>query len=93
MHSLIKFLRLKPFDDAKTWEFWIGLKTLSKLTAGSSERLHTIGKSLILRRTKAEVGEVGGDVPSIPPKTVTDIPITLSHAERQVYDHLHEFAA
>jgi SNF2 family DNA or RNA helicase len=91
MHSLVKFLRLKPFDDAKLWEFWIGLKTVSK-TKDSTTRLSTIGKSLILRRTKAEIGETGGDVPSIPPKTVKEVKVKLSDEERKVYDHLRKFA-
>jgi SNF2 family DNA or RNA helicase len=89
MYSLVKFIGLAPFDDKKLWNYWIGLKKLSK-TEHSATRFNIIGKALILRRTKEEVKGRGG--PDIPPKTVIDIELELSGEEQEVYDHIEAYA-
>jgi len=90
MHSLVKFIRLTPFEDPKLWDHWIGLKKLSD-TANSQLRLSVIGQSLVLRRTKAEIGAVG-DGPVIPPKVVKEVEVELSEGEREIYEHLEKHA-
>ncbi|ODM98618.1 Transcription termination factor 2, partial [Orchesella cincta] len=89
--SIVKFLRMVPFDEPKVWDFWIGLKAVKKAKE-AQDRLHTIGKALILRRTKTEVEAMGGNVRAIPPKTVETIELDLNEAETRVYDHLMKFA-
>lgn len=88
--SMVKFLRMRPFDDAKVWEFWIGMKQVRKTDA--QQRLHILGKALLLRRTKTEVAELGGNVQKIPPKTVEIIEIQSTPEEQRVYDYLKQFA-
>ncbi|CAL8124728.1 unnamed protein product [Orchesella dallaii] len=87
--SICKFLQLKPFDEPKVWNYWIGKKSVK---GGAQTRLHTIGKALLLRRTKEEVTLMGGNVRDIPPKVVEIVEVDLSQAERSVYDHLMLFA-
>ena len=56
---------------------------------------NTIGKSLLLRRTKDQIkSENGGDadVPDIPEKTIEQVFIDLSDEEKRVYEHLFDFA-
>ncbi|ODM96360.1 Transcription termination factor 2 [Orchesella cincta] len=91
LFSIVKFLRMVPFDEPKVWDYWIGLKSVKK-SKEAQDRLHTIGKALILRRTKEEVKAMGGNVGTIPPKVVETIEIDLTEAEQRVYDHLMQFA-
>jgi len=90
MHSLVKFIRLTPFDDPKLWDHWMGLKRVSAV-ANSQARLNIIGRALILRRTKQEVGTVGA-CPSIPPKHFEDVDLELNTGEQDIYDHLEAYA-
>jgi SNF2 family DNA or RNA helicase len=85
--SLTKFLRASPFDDAFCWKYWIGLKTVPTQNLG---RLHTLGKAVILRRTKLEVADTG--LAQIPPKTVIDVVLELNSDEAKIYQHLEDFA-
>jgi transcription termination factor 2 len=89
MQSLIKFLRLKPFDEPEVWDYWIGMKAVK---AANMPRLNTIGNALILRRTKEEVKNDGGKVQNIPPKYVTDVKIKMGEDHRNVYQYFKEFA-
>ncbi|CAL8093321.1 unnamed protein product [Orchesella dallaii] len=91
LYSIVKFLRMVPFDEPKVWDYWIGLKAVKKAKE-AQERLHTIGKALILRRTKTEVEAMGGNVRKIPPKEVETIELDLTEEEKRVYDHLMKFA-
>lgn len=90
-YSMAKFLRMKPFDDSKTWDFWIGLKQVRRAT-DAQQRLHLLGKALILRRTKDEVQAAGGNVKKIPPKTIEIVEVELSEAERRVNDYLVQYS-
>jgi transcription termination factor 2 len=85
--SLTKFLRASPFDDAFCWKYWIGLKSVPAVNLG---RLHTLGKAVILRRTKLEVADTG--LAQIPPKTVIDVVLELNPEEEKIYQHLEDFA-
>jgi len=50
VYALLKFLRCSPFDDLHTWKKWIDNKS-----AGGQNRLNLLMKSLMLRRTKAQL--------------------------------------
>ena len=93
MFSLVKFLRLSPFDDPQVWESWIGMKIVGKQQA---ERLCTVTKCLLIRRTKEEVMKDAKDgessMKAIPPKTVVDVTVDLKPEELEVYEHLDSFA-
>lgn len=86
----MRFLRLEPFDDASVWNAWIGKKAVSNKQ--NVDRLHTIGKSIILRRTKEEVGAMSTEMANIPPKIVEDIPVEFSEAENEIYQYLFDHA-
>jgi SNF2 family DNA or RNA helicase len=87
LFSLAKFLRASPFDDAFYWKSWIGLKSVPTENLGL---LHTLGKAIILRRTKLEVADVG--LVQIPPKTVIDVVLELHPDEAKIYQYLEDFA-
>lgn len=90
MFSLTKFLELKPFNEKKVWEMWIGMKLVANQNA---ERLNTISRALLLRRTKDEVMcGLKKQGQAIPKKTIVDINVELKPEEREIYDHLEAFA-
>ena len=47
MFSLVRFLRLSPFDEHKVWKLWVDNKS-----AMGQQRMNTLVKCLLLRRTK-----------------------------------------
>lgn len=79
VYSMLKFLRVRPFDDLATFKKWIDPKT----QAGMS-RLHNILKPLILRRTKAEL-QIKGELQALPQKYMNIEEIELTPAEADVY--------
>ncbi|KAI5792198.1 SNF2 family N-terminal domain-containing protein [Pyronema domesticum] len=77
--SLIKFLRVKPFDETSTFTQWISapLKNPSP-TGDNSLSLRLLVDSITLRRQKDKI--------SLPPKTDETIFLQFSPAEKEVYD-------
>ena len=81
MYSLVKFLRLSPFDNYSAWDRWIGMQLNKTFNA---TRLSNIANSLLLRRTKTEVMDqdenhksAGAKMDVIPEKTITDVVINM----------------
>jgi SNF2 family DNA or RNA helicase len=88
MFSLVRFLRLSPFDEYKVWKLWVDNKT-----AMGQQRMNTMVKCLLLRRTKDQKSNLTGKaIVELPPKTVEEHEITLSEAERKVYDEVFSFS-
>lgn len=79
MYAAIKFLRCRPFDELNYWKTWIQTKG-----GASSERLQTLLKSILLRRTKDQL-IASGEVQSLPTKTIKNYPVQLNSEERKVY--------
>lgn len=79
VYSMLKFLRLTPFDDLPTFKKWINPNT----DAGMS-RLHNILKPLLLRRTKAEL-QTKGELQQLPTKEILIETVELSPDEASVY--------
>lgn len=79
VYSMLKFLRVTPFDDLATFKKWIDPKT----QAGMS-RLHNILKPLLLRRTKTEL-QVKGELQELPNKQIVIEEIQLSPEEKLPY--------
>ncbi|XP_043661522.1 transcription termination factor 2-like [Drosophila teissieri] len=77
--ALLKFLRCSPFDDLNTWKKWIDNKS-----AGGQNRLNLLMKSLMLRRTKAQL-QSDGKLNSLPNKELRLIEISLDKEEMNVY--------
>ncbi|XP_075145309.1 transcription termination factor 2-like [Haematobia irritans] len=85
VYGLLKFLRCPPFDDLAHWKTWIGK------SAGGHQRLHTIMKTLMLRRTKIQL-QGRGFLPSLPKKTIEMIEVKLDKEEMNVYQKILIFS-
>lgn len=83
--ALLKFLRLKPFDDKSVWQTYV----MSLAKAGNSlgvVRLQTILRHCTLRRTKDTVSADGQRLLNLPPRVDQLIQVELSPDERAIYD-------
>eukprot|EP00092_Neocalanus_flemingeri_P036978 GFUD01040257.1.p1 GENE.GFUD01040257.1~~GFUD01040257.1.p1 ORF type:complete len:1284 (-),score=419.89 GFUD01040257.1:168-4019(-) len=88
LYSLLRFLRCYPFDEYQVWKKWIDNKS-----AQSQERMNTLVKTLLLRRTKDQKSSITG-------KTLVDLParhkeehkIKLNKDEKEVYDKVFGFS-
>ena len=83
--ALIKFIRLKPFDDKATWTQLIGTPIKYNQPIGFT-RLQTIMRLLALRRTKETKGPDGKPILSLPSRTDRMVLLKLQVEERTVYD-------
>lgn len=79
VYSMLRYLRLTPFDDLPTFKKWINPNS----EAGMS-RLHSILKPLLLRRTKAEL-QTKGELEELPTKTLIIEDVELTPEEANVY--------
>ncbi|XP_071510982.1 transcription termination factor 2-like [Diadema antillarum] len=82
MFSLLRFLRCSPFDEYQVWK--------RQVENAGRNRLHTLVKSLLLRRTKDQKMANGKPLVVLPEKTVKCHRIQLSEEERKVYDQLYQ---
>ncbi|XP_045453237.1 transcription termination factor 2 [Melitaea cinxia] len=86
LFALLKFLRCSPFDDLALWKKWIDNKSL-----GGQERLNTVVRCIMLRRTKAQLQE-RGQLACLPPRTEHSTDVTLHKDEMNVYQKLLVFS-
>ncbi|XP_043270770.1 transcription termination factor 2-like [Venturia canescens] len=86
LFSLLKFLKCSPFDDVRVWKRWVDNKNVA-----GSERLSTVMKSIMLRRTKQELQE-NGSLDVLPEKLIETIEVKLDPDERLVYDKVLVFS-
>ncbi|XP_043498526.1 transcription termination factor 2 [Polistes fuscatus] len=80
LYSLLKFLKCSPFDDIRVWKRWVDNKN-----AAGHQRLATLMKSLMLRRTKQEL-QAQGALESLPNKSIKEIEVNLDPQEKLVYE-------
>ncbi|CAK9798659.1 Transcription termination factor 2 [Anthophora quadrimaculata] len=80
LYSILKFLKCSPFDDLRVWKRWVDNKS-----SFGCQRLATVMKTLMLRRTKQEL-QANGGLESLPEKFVEEIFITLDPQEQLVYE-------
>ncbi|XP_044596850.1 transcription termination factor 2-like [Cotesia glomerata] len=80
LYAILKFLRCSPFDDLRIWKRWVD----NKDDAGH-QRLTTVMKTLMLRRTKQELMNKGQMEP-LTTKVCNTIRVTLDSDERLVYE-------
>ncbi|XP_074113607.1 transcription termination factor 2-like [Cotesia typhae] len=80
-YSIIRFLRLAPFDDPSTFQ-----NTIQNGVAGN-ERLTTFIKTFMLRRTKEEL-QNKGTMDRLPDRTIETIVVTLDDDERKAYQNV-----
>jgi len=88
LYSLLRFLRCYPFDEYQVWKRWIDNKS-----AQSQERMNTLVRTLLLRRTKEQKSNVtGSKLVDLPQKHKLEHKIQLSENEKMVYDKVFSFS-
>lgn len=107
LQSLIKFLRIRPYDDLKQWKEHIDLPLKNGKGHIAIRRLHSILRCFMKRRTKEILKETGalhpgGEAPADGAASATDfrhternvvtISAKLAPAERNFYKRLEERA-
>ena len=75
-------MKCAPFDEFPVWRRWI-----CKTNAAGNQRLIVISKSLMLRRTKAEL-MAKGLIQNLPDKNFDIIEVKLDRDEKIVYQKL-----
>merc|ERR1719422_2695049 len=88
LYSLLRFLRCYPFDEYQVWKKWIDNKS-----AQSQERMNTLVRTLLLRRTKEQKSNVTGTkLVNLPEKFKLEHKIQLNDEEKKVYDKVFSFS-
>ena len=82
LYSILKFLKCSPFNDIRVWRRWVDNKS-----AAGRQRLATVMKTLMLRRTKQEL-QAKGELESLPEKFVEEISVKLDPDEQLVYEKI-----
>ncbi|PFX35045.1 helicase-like transcription factor [Stylophora pistillata] len=86
--SVVKFLRLEPFDDKKWWNAALA----SSVRRGDElavNRLQKLLKHISIRRLKTDQDE-GRPLVKLPPRTVVIQEVELSEEERKLYDSMQK---
>ncbi|XP_068619336.1 transcription termination factor 2 [Battus philenor] len=86
LFALLRFLGCSPFDDLPMWKKWIDNKSL-----GGQERLSTIMRCIMLRRTKQQLQE-RGQLTCLPERELHEREVALSRDEMNVYQKLLVFS-
>ncbi|XP_063367686.1 transcription termination factor 2 [Cydia amplana] len=86
LFALLKFLRCTPFDDLAMWKKWIDNKS-----QGGQERLSTIMRCIMLRRTKVQL-QAKGQLKDLPERTAHQCHVTLTKEEMNVYQKVLVFS-
>lgn len=79
VYVMLKYLHVRPFNDLQLFKKWVDVKT-----ADGMKRLHNILKPLLLRRTKAELQNIG-ELQALPTKTTTTELFQLTKDESNIY--------
>merc|ERR1719186_1429768 len=88
MYALVRFIRCSPFDEYRVWKVWIDNKS-----AQGQERMNTLVRSLLLRRTKETKSQVTGKaIVDLPEKQKIEHKIELTPEERKVYMEVFSFS-
>lgn len=82
IYAVLKFIRCQPFSDLLYFKKWIDNKTQS-----GKERLNTLLKSIMLRRTKAEL-QAKGALQSLPTKTMQIVDVKMDKDEMNIYQRV-----
>uniref|UniRef100_A0A1B6EVV9 Transcription termination factor 2 n=1 Tax=Cuerna arida TaxID=1464854 RepID=A0A1B6EVV9_9HEMI len=86
LQALLRFIRCKPFDDITVWKKWVDNRNSAGL-----QRLNTITKTLMLRRTKEGLQEKG-ELKSLTEKKFDTIFINLDGDEQEAYEKILNFS-
>ncbi|KAK6113240.1 SNF2 N-terminal domain family protein [Brugia pahangi] len=84
LYSLIRFLRVVPFDEEAVWKEYI-------LSAHSSQRLNTLVKGLLLRREKNQLcTETNKPIVDLKSRKYEEIVMKFEGMEKKVYDYMFQ---
>eukprot|EP00111_Clytia_hemisphaerica_P023657 TCONS_00069728-protein len=88
LYSLIKFLRVSPFNELKFWKHEVDNKT-----ASGRKRMNSIVTSILLRRTKDQNdAKTGKPLVSLPNRSCIVHKLKLSESEKDVYEVMQKFS-
>lgn len=82
LYSILKFLKCSPFNDLRVWKRWVDNRN-----AAGHQRLATIMKTLMLRRTKQEL-QMQGHLENLPEKFTEEVAVKLDSQEQLVYEKI-----
>ncbi|KAH7660455.1 Protein F54E12.2, partial [Aphelenchoides avenae] len=86
LYSLIKFLRVQPFDERTHWKEYI-----MSSSKHASQRLNTLVKSLLLRRTKDQKDALTDEpIVTLKPRLVEEVKVVMEGLEAEVYHQMKE---
>lgn len=94
LQSLIRFLRIKPYDDPRFFSIHIGKpleKGLKKNGQEALKKLRYLLKSIMLRRTKNTLID-NKPILQLPPKTITMESYSFDPDEQEYYEYLENGA-
>lgn len=89
LFSLIRFLRVEPWNNFSFWRTFITVPFESKDFVRALDVVQTVLEPLVMRRTKDMKTPDGMPLVPLPPKHVEVVPIELSKSERDVYDYIY----
>ena len=88
LYSLVRFLRFKPFDEYQMWKKWIVGQSPQ-----AQDRMKTLVRSMMLRRTKDQKSKMTGkELVALPEKHIVEHKEELSEEERKVFSKVMEFS-
>jgi len=88
LYALVRFLRCSPFDEYRAWKVWIDNKG-----SQGQQRMNTLVRSLLLRRTKETKSQVTGEcIVNLPEKFKIEHKVELADMERKVYTEVFSFS-
>ncbi|XP_074614398.1 helicase-like transcription factor [Acropora palmata] len=86
--SVVRFLRLEPFDDKNSWDSAVAMSVRRGCPQGVN-RLQKLIKHISIRRLKSDKHE-GKPLVELPPRTVVKQEVELSKKERELYDSMQK---
>ncbi|TPX13054.1 uncharacterized protein E0L32_006480 [Thyridium curvatum] len=92
LFSLIRFLRVEPWNNFSFWKTFITVPFESKDFMRALDVVQTVLEPLVMRRTKDMKTPDGKPLVALPPKQVEIVDVELSQVERDVYDHIYNRA-
>ncbi|KAK4178003.1 putative DNA repair protein rad-5 [Triangularia setosa] len=88
LFSLVRFLRVEPWNNFSFWRTFITLPFESKDFVRALDVVQTVLEPLVMRRTKDMKTPDGLPLVPLPPKHIEIVDIELSRAERDVYEYV-----
>ncbi|KAL1900629.1 DNA helicase rad5 [Sporothrix stenoceras] len=88
LFSLIRFLRVEPWNNFSFWRTFITVPFESKDFMRALDVVQTVLEPLVMRRTKDMKTPDGQPLVVLPAKHMEIVPVELSKVEREIYDHI-----